>query len=158
MALKLIAAVLKALGSSDRNLTVLHAEALKAADRCLRDKAAPVSSRCAAGAVITAAAEAGGSGLWANGGAAVDDTVNTCLSALLDPSPTLRDIFASALGEIAAASTAACAKEMVQCLLVLSCLTAAYAQSRPPAYRCQAMCCAKLVNLLDKLSARIVSG
>lgn len=136
MALKLIAAVLKALGSSDRNLTVLHAEALKAADRCLRDKAAPVSSRCAAAAAINAAAEAGGSGLWANGGAAVDDTVNTCLSALLDPSPTLRDMFALALGEIAAASNAACAKEMVQYLLVVPCLEVAYAQCLPSPGTC----------------------
>ena len=113
MALKLIAAVVKALGSSDRNLTALHSEALKAADRCLRDKASPVSSRCAAGAIITAVAEAGGSGFWANGGASVDDVANTCLSAFLDLSPTLRDIFASALGEMAAASNAASAKEMV---------------------------------------------
>lgn len=116
MALKLVAAVVKALGSSDRNLVALHTEALKAVDRCLRDKTAPVSSRCAAGAIVTAIAEAGGSGFWANGGAAVEDTITTCLSAFHDPSPTLRDTFASALGEVAAASNASSAKEMVHCL------------------------------------------
>ena len=129
IALKLIAAVVKALGSSDRNLTALHTEALKAADRCLRDKASPVSSRCAAGAIITAVAEAGGSGFWANGGVLLDDTANTCLSAFLDLSPTLRDIFASALGEMAAASNAPSAKEMVQVLGFYPCL-ATYLSSK----------------------------
>lgn len=113
MALKLVAAVVKALGNSDRNLTALHTEALKAADRCLKDRSAPISSRCSAGAIITAVAEAGGNGLWANAGSSVEDIVNTCLTAFLDPSPTLRDIFASALGEIAAASNAPSAKTMV---------------------------------------------
>ena len=120
MALKLIAAVIKALGTSDRNLTALHTEALKAADRCLKDKSSPVSSKCAAGAIITATAEAGGSGFWANGGVLVEDLTNTCLSAFLDMSPALRDIFASALGEMAAASNAPSAKDMVHYLAWLS--------------------------------------
>ena len=113
MALKLVAEVVRALGSSDRNLTALHTEALKAADRCLKDRSATISSKCSVGAIITAVAEAGGNGLWASGGSSVEDIVSTCLTAFLDASPTLRDTFASALGEVAAASNAPAAKAMV---------------------------------------------
>ena len=113
MALRLVAAVVGGLGSSDRNLTALHTDALKAADKCLRDKAVSAANKCAAGAVIKAVAEAGGSGLWANAGSGFDDIVGTCVTALTDPSLSVREMFAAALGEIAAASNAPAAKDAV---------------------------------------------
>ena len=120
MALKLVAAVVGGLGSSDRNLAALHTDALKAADKCVRDKSTPTANKSAAGTVIKSVAEAGGSGLWANAGSAFDDIVRTCVSALEDSSLTVREIFAAALGGIAAASNAPSAKEAVSrsCLLL----------------------------------------
>ena len=123
MALKVVASVVGGLGSSDRNLAALHTDALKAADKCLKDKSASTANKCAAGAVIKAVAEAGGSGLWANAGAAFDDVVRTCVSALTDSSLTVREVFASALGEIAAASNAPSAKEAVCRLSQCHCST-----------------------------------
>lgn len=113
MALRLVAAVVGGLGSSDRNLAALHTDALKAADKCLKDKSASTANKSAAGAIIKAVAEAGGSGLWANAGSAFDDIIRTCVAALVDPSLTVREVFAAALGEIAAASNAPSAKEAV---------------------------------------------
>ena len=113
MALRLVAAVVGGLGSSDSTLTALHTDALKAADRCLKDKAISGANKCAAGAVIKAVAEAGGSGLWANAGSGFDDIVSTCVFALTDASLSVREMFAAALGGIAAASNAPSAKEAV---------------------------------------------
>lgn len=113
MALRLVAAVVAGVGSSDRNLAALHTDALKAADKCLKDKSVSTANKSAAGAVIKAVAEAGGSGLWANAGSAFDDIVRTCVTALVDSSLTVREVFATALGEIAAASNAPSAKEAV---------------------------------------------
>ena len=115
MALRLVAAVVEGLGSSDRNLAALHTDALKAADKCLKDKSVSTANKSAAGAVIKAVAEAGGSGLWSNAGSAFDDIVRTCVLALVDPSLTVREVFAAALGEIAAASNASSAKDAVRC-------------------------------------------
>jgi len=114
MALRLVAAVVEGLGSSDRNLAALHTDALKAADKCLKDKSASTANKSAAGAVIKAVAEAGGSGLWSNAGSAFDDIVRTCVLAVVDPSLTVREVFAAALGEIAAASNASSAKDAVR--------------------------------------------
>ena len=114
VALRLVAAVIGGLGSSDRNVAAVHADALKAADRCLKDKSAPTAIKTAAAAVIKAVAEAGAAGLWANTGAAFDDTVRTCVLGLVDPSLTVREAFAAALGEIAAASNAQSAKDAVR--------------------------------------------
>ncbi len=114
MALRLVAAVVEGLGSSDRNLAALHTDALKAADKCLKDKSVSTANKSAAGAVIKAVAEAGGSGLWSSAGSAFDDIVRTCILALVDPSITVREVFAAALGEIAAASNASSAKEAVR--------------------------------------------
>ncbi|KAL0055345.1 hypothetical protein WJX82_010851 [Trebouxia sp. C0006] len=113
MALRLVAAVVEGLGSSDRNLAALHTDALKAADKCLKDKSVSTANKSAAGAVIKAVAEAGGSGLWSNAGSAFDDIVRTCVLALVDPSLTVREVFAAALGEIAAASNASSAKDAI---------------------------------------------
>lgn len=117
MALRLVAAVVEGLGSSDRNLAALHTDALKAADKCVKDKSVSTANKSAAGAVIKAVAEAGGSGLWSSAGSAFDDIVRTCVLALADPSLTVREVFAAALGEIAAASNASSAKEAVRCYL-----------------------------------------
>ncbi len=117
MALRLVAAVVEGLGSSDRNLAALHTDALKAADKCLKDKSVSTANKSAAGAVIKAVAEAGGSGLWSSAGSAFDDIVRTCVLALVDPSLTVREVFAAALGEIAAASNASSAKDAVRCSL-----------------------------------------
>ena len=114
MALRLVAAVVEGLGSSDRNLAALHTDALKAADKCLKDKSVSTANKSAAGAVIKAVAEAGGSSLWSNAGSAFDDIVRTCVLALVDPSLTVREVFAAALGEIAAASNASSAKDAVR--------------------------------------------
>ena len=114
MALRLVAAVVEGLGSSDRNLAALHTDALKAADKCLKDKSVSTANKSAAGAVIKAVAEAGGSGLWSSAGSAFDDIVRTCVLALVDPSLTVREVFAAALGEIAAASNASSAKDAVR--------------------------------------------
>ena len=113
MALRLVAAVVGGLGSSDRNATTVHTDALKAADKCLKDKSASTAIKTAAAAVIKAIAEAGGAGLWANAASAFDDAVRVCVLGLVDPSLTVREAFAAALGEIAAAGNAQSAKDAV---------------------------------------------
>jgi len=92
----------------------LHTDALKAADKCLKDTSVSTANKSAAGAVIKAVAEAGGSSLWSSAGSAFDDIVRTCVLALVDPSLTVREVFAAALGEIAAASNASSAKDAVR--------------------------------------------
>lgn len=119
MALRLVAAVVGGLGGSDRGVAAVHADALKAVDKCLRDKSASTAIKTAAAAVIKAVAEAGGAGLWANAGSAFDDTARLCVSGLVDPSLTVREAFAAALGEVAAASKALSAKEAVRMLMSL---------------------------------------
>lgn len=113
MALRLVTAVVGGLGSSDRNIATVHTDALKAAEKCLKDKSASTALKVAAAAVIKAVAETGGAGLWANAGSAFEDTVRTCVLGLLDPSLTAREAFAAALGEIAASSSAQSAKDAV---------------------------------------------
>lgn len=116
MALRLVAAVVEGLGGSDRGVAAVHADALKAVDKCLKDKSASTAIKTAAAAVIKAVAEAGGAGLWANAGSAFDDTARVCVLSLADPSLTVREAFAAALGEVAAASNAPSVKEAVRTL------------------------------------------
>ena len=116
MALRLVAAVVEGLGSSDRGVAAVHADALKAVDKCLKDKVASTAIKTAAAAVIKAVAEAGGAGLWANAGSAFDDTARVCVLGIADPSLTVREAFAAALGEVAAASNAPSVKEAVRTL------------------------------------------
>lgn len=117
MALRLVAAVVGGLGSSDRGVAAVHAEALKAVDKCLKDKSAPAAIKTAAASVIKAVAETGGAGLWANAGFNFEDTARVCIAGLVDPSLTVREAFAAALGEVAAASKAPSAKEAVRTLV-----------------------------------------
>lgn len=119
MALRLVAAVVGGLGGTDRGVAAVHADAFKAVDKCLKDKSASTPIKVAAAAVIKAVAEAGGAGLWANAGSAFDDTTHACVVGLADPSLTVREAFAAALGEVAAASNAPSVKDVV-CPLTLS--------------------------------------
>ncbi|KAL3149121.1 hypothetical protein ABBQ32_001960 [Trebouxia sp. C0010 RCD-2024] len=123
MALRLVAAVVGGLGSSDRGVAAVHAEALKAVDKCLKDKSAPAAIKTAAASVIKAVAETGGAGLWANAGFNFEDTARVCIAGLVDPSLTVREAFAAALGEVAAASKAPSAKEATIEQAVTTCLT-----------------------------------
>lgn len=119
MALRLVAAVVGGLGGTDRGVAAVHADALKAVDKCIKDKSASTPIKIAAAAVIKAVAEAGGAGLWANVGSAFEETARACVVGLTDPSLTVREAFAAALGEVAAASNAPSVKEAV-CPLTLS--------------------------------------
>lgn len=119
MALRLAAAVVGGLGGAD---------ALKAVDKCLKDKSSSTPIKIAAAAVIKAVAEAGGAGLWANAGSVFDDTAHTCVLGLADPSLTVREAFAAALGEVAAASNAPSVKEAVCPLTLSTCATPASAK------------------------------
>lgn len=116
MALRLVAAVVGGLGGSDRGVAAVHADALKAVDKCLKDKSASAAIKTAATSVIKAVAEAGGAGLWANAGSVFEDTARVCVAGLVDPSLTVREAFAAALGEVAAASKAPSAKEAVRAI------------------------------------------
>lgn len=136
MALRLVAAVVGGLGGSDRGVAAIHTDALKAVDKCLKDRSASIPIKIAAAAVIKAVAEAGGAGLWANAGSAFDDTARVCVLGLADPSLTVREAFAAALGEVAAlgetagASNVPSAKEAVR-HLTLNRLQAQHEQSKP---------------------------
>ena len=134
MALRLVAAVVGGLSGSDRGIAAIHTDALKAVDKCLKDRSASHPIKIAAAAVIKAVAEAGGAGLWANAGAAFDDTARVCVMGLADPSLTVREAFAAALGEVAAlgetagASNVSSAKEAVR-HLTLTCLQASMSKA-----------------------------
>ena len=136
MALGLVAAVVRGLGGSDRGVAAIHTDALKAVDKRLKDRSASTPIKTAAAAVIKAVAEAGGAGLWANAGSVFDDTARVCVLGLADPSLTVREAFAAALGEVAAlgetadASNVPSAKEAVR-HLTLTCLRAQHEQSEP---------------------------
>ena len=70
--------------------------------------------RCAAAGIVRAVAYTGGRGLWADVGYRYDEALRVCLAALDDPSPAVRDAFAVALGEMAAACRSAAATEAVR--------------------------------------------
>ncbi|KAK9865210.1 hypothetical protein WJX84_003181 [Apatococcus fuscideae] len=101
-ALALVAAVIVGLGPRDFKATAVQAEALKAAATCFVDPSPLVRQGVAA--VITAIADAGGAGLWANGGAEYEEVRGACIMALEDVDQSSGDRFAAALGQIAAAS------------------------------------------------------
>ena len=62
---------------------------------------------------MRAVAYTGGPGLWADVGYRYDEALRVCLAALDDSSPDVRDAFAVALGEMAAACRSGAAIEAV---------------------------------------------
>ena len=81
--------------------------------RYSRDGAAPDALRVAAAGVVRAVAQAGGAGLWANAGAGYEDAVRVCCTALGSSGRAVRDAFAAALGDMAAAAGSISAQEAV---------------------------------------------
>ncbi len=65
-----------------------------------------ITHRLACAAVITAIAEQGGVGIWANGAALFSEAVTVCTAALDDPNPAVGGAFAGALGALAASAQA----------------------------------------------------
>ena len=110
-ALALVAAVVTGLGAMDRKAPTVQADALKAAALCFVDPSPLVRQGVAA--VIIAIADAGGAGLWANGGAEYEEVRGACTMALEDVDQSSGDRFAAALGQIAAASKAPAAADAV---------------------------------------------
>ena len=81
--------------------------------RYSRDGAAPDALRVAAAGVVRAVAQAGGAGLWANAGAGYEDAVRVCCAALGSSARAVREAFAAALGDMAAAAASSSAQEAV---------------------------------------------
>ncbi len=75
-------------------------------------KATPMP-RCAAAGIVRAVAATGGPGLWADSGYRFDEAVRNGIALLEDGSDAVRDAFAVALGELAAACKSGAAQDAV---------------------------------------------
>lgn len=62
---------------------------------------------------MRAVASTGGPGLWADVGYRYEEAVRICIAALDDPTPSVRDAYAVALGELAASCKSGAAMEAV---------------------------------------------
>jgi len=69
--------------------------------------------RCAAAGIVRAVAATGGPGLWADSGYRFDEAVRNGIALLEDGSDAVRDAFAVALGELAAACKSGAAQDAV---------------------------------------------
>ena len=70
-------------------------------------------ARCAAAGIVRAVAATGGPGLWADSGYRFDEAVRNGMALLEDGNDAVRDAFAVALGELAAACKSGAAQDAV---------------------------------------------
>ena len=70
--------------------------------------------RCAAAGIVRAVAATGGPGLWADSGYRFDEAVRNSMALLEDMNDAVRDAFAVALGELAAACKSGAAQDAVR--------------------------------------------
>lgn len=100
-ALKLVAAVVEGLNPMDRSALAVQGEAWRLYEKTSKDKNSE-DLRAASASILTAIAKVGGGILWTNGGSGYEDAIKYSLSGLEDPSSEVREMYCTALGELAA--------------------------------------------------------
>ena len=80
-------------------------------------------ARCAAAGIVRAVAATGGPGLWADSGYRFEEAVRNGMALLEDGNDAVRDAFAVALGELAAACKSGAAQDAVssRCFVASMC-------------------------------------